>query len=105
MAARPKTTDYVLPLADMAVQIRDQWLASVKQTQELAFGAAKTAVELAKSVPMPELSKFLPASALPAVPPVGNAVNFAFETVTETIAAQRAFVLQLSELLQPTVAA
>lgn len=105
MAARTNNAGTTLPFADLAVQMRDQWLTSVKQSQDLALGAAKAVVGLAKSVPLPEIPNLIPKPDVSALPRVDKAVTFAFELVTETLAAQRNFLLQITELVQPAVAA
>lgn len=102
MAPRTKTAPIdpmsALPLADMAAQMREQWLTSLKQGHELALGAVKTIVDLAKSVPMPDMPAAIP------TPAFGDAVTFAFDLATDTLVAQRNFAVQLADLFTPVLA-
>jgi hypothetical protein len=78
--------------------MRDQWLTSLKQSQDLAIGAAKTIADLAKSVPMPEIPGAIP------TPAIGDAVTFAFSVASDTLAAQRDFAVQIADLFKPALA-
>jgi len=88
-----------LPLADYATQAREQWMTSIKQSQEFALGAAKALADMTKSVPMPDLGVALP------TPAIGEAVTFAYDLAAETLAAQRDFAFQVAELFKPVASA
>jgi hypothetical protein len=110
MAARTKTTTdplAALPIADMASKMREQWLTTLKQSQEFALSASKAFADLATSVPMPEvpsmISNMIPMPAMPALPPVGDVVTFAFDLANDTLVAQREFALQITELFKRPV--
>lgn len=102
MAARTKSAPIdpmsALPIADIAGQMREQWLTSLKQSQELALGAAKGIADLVKSVPLPEIPASMP------TPAFGDAMTFAFDLATETLASQREFAVQLADLFKPVLA-
>jgi hypothetical protein len=84
-----------LPIAELGAQLREQWLTSLKQGQEIFLGATKAFADVAKSVPLPALPGFVP------TPAVGEAFTVAFDLATETLAAQRDFAIQVAELLKP----
>jgi hypothetical protein len=88
-----------LPLADYANQAREQWLSSIKQTQELALGAAKAFADMTKSLPIPDLGVSLP------TPLLGTVVTFAYDLATEALAAQRDFAYQVADLFKPATPA
>jgi len=88
-----------VPVADYAAQAREQWLTSIKQSQELALGAAKALADLTKSVPMPDLGVALPTPAL------GEAMTFMYDLAADTLASQRDFALQVAELFKPAATA
>jgi len=98
-AKMPTNPFAALPIADYAAQAREQWLTSVKQSQELALGAAKAFADLTKSVPMPDLGVAVP------TPVLGEAVTFMYDLAAETLATQRDFALQVADLFKPAATA
>lgn len=98
MATDTFTTD-VTVLAD---QVRDQFLATVKQSNELALNAVNTWSKAVSALPIPELPE-VPGA--PKAADLTTATTYSFDLAIELLNIQRDFALQVVNAMTPTATA
>ncbi len=89
--AKPHPTE----MPELAQQIREQLVSTVKQGQKMSVDAAQTWVKAVSVLPLPDLP------AIPAVPGVEAATKYAFDVAADLLVAQRDFALQLASVFIP----
>lgn len=93
-----KTTE----LPEVATQIREQFVSTVKQGQKLTVDAVQALSKAASVVPTPSMPAI---PGVPALPGLEAVTAYAYDLTIELINAQRDFALQLAAVLTPAKAA
>jgi hypothetical protein len=90
----PKTTE----LPEIAQQVREQLVSTVKQGQQLTVDAVQAFTKAVSVLPTPELPEI---HGVPALPGVEAVTTYTFDLAIDLLNAQRAFALQLASALTP----
>jgi hypothetical protein len=90
----PKTTD----LPEIAQQVREQFVSTVKQGQQLTVDAVQAFTKAASVLPTPVLPEI---PGVPALPGVVAVTTYTFDLAIELLNAQRDFALQLAGAFTP----
>ena len=85
-------------MPELAQQIREQLVSTVKQGQQMSVDAAQTWVKAVSVLPLPDLPAI---PGIPAVPGVEAATKYAFDVAADLLVAQRDFALQLASVFIP----
>ncbi|HTC70799.1 MAG TPA: hypothetical protein VK662_14610 [Acidothermaceae bacterium] len=94
------TTSTELP--EIAAQVREQLVSTVKQGQKLTVDAVQAWSKAASALPVPELPQIPGVASLPGVEAI---TAYTFDLAIELLNAQREFAIQLAVALTPTKAA
>ena len=94
----PKTTE----LPEIAAQVREQLVSTVKQGQQLTVDAVQAWAKAVAVLPTPELPDI---PCVPALPGVEAVTAYTFDLAIELLNAQRDFALQLANAFTATKAA
>jgi hypothetical protein len=89
-------------LPEIAAQVREQLVSSVKQGQKLTVDAVQAWTKAASALPFPELPQFPGLASLPGVEAI---TAYTFDLAIELLNAQRDFAVQLAVAFTPTKAA
>ena len=95
-------TTFVADATVLADQVRDQFLATVKQGNELALNAVNAWSKAVSAIPMPELPE------VPGAPKAAdftNATTYSFDLAIELLNIQRDFALQVVNAMTPVATA
>jgi hypothetical protein len=98
--AKPTTVASELP--ELADQVREQLVSTVKQGQKMTVDAVQAWTKAASALPTPQLPQI---PGVPALPGVEVITAYAFDLAIELLTAQREFALQLADAFAPTKAA
>jgi len=102
MATTNAKTTTASELPEIAAQVREQLVSTVKQGQKLTVDAVQAWTKAASVLPTPELPQIPGVSALPGIEAV---TAYTFDLAIELLHAQREFAVQLAVALTPTKAA
>jgi hypothetical protein len=94
------TTSSELP--EIAAQVREQLVSTVKQGQKLTVDAVQAWTKAASVLPVPELPQI---PGVPSLPGVEAITAYTFDLAIELLNAQRDFAVQLAVAFTPTKAA
>jgi hypothetical protein len=94
------TTSSELP--EIAAQVREQLVSTVKQGQKLTVDAVQAWTKAASALPVPELPHFPGVESMPGVEAI---TAYTFDLAIELLNAQRDFAVQLAVAFTPTKAA
>lgn len=89
-------------LPEIAAQVREQLVSSVKQGQKLTVDAVHAWTKAASALPIPELPQFPGLASLPGVEAI---TAYTFDLAIELLNAQRDFAVQLAVAFTPIKAA
>jgi hypothetical protein len=89
-----KTTPKATELSDMADQVREQLVSTVKQGQQLTVDAVQAWAKAVSVLPTPELPEIPGVAALP---DFEATTKYTFDLAIELLNAQRDFALQLAK--------
>lgn len=92
------TTEPANEMPVLADTLREQLIATVKQSQQLSLDAAQTWVKAVSVLPMADMPSI---PGVPALPGVEAATKYAFDLAADLLSAQREYVLQLASALVP----
>ena len=98
-APSAKSTTKPTELPEIAAQVREQLVSTVKQSQKLTVDAVQAWTKAASVLPTPELPEI---PGVPALPGVEAVTAYTFDLAIELLNAQREFALQLATALTPT---
>jgi hypothetical protein len=90
----PKTTE----LPEIAQQVREQFVSTVKQGQQLTVDAVQAFTKAVAVLPTPELPEI---PGVPALPNVQAVTTYTFDLAIDLLNAQREFALQLASAFTP----
>lgn len=96
-----KTTP-IAELRDVSQAIREQFMSTIQQGQQMSVDAAQTWIKAMSELPVAELPKVL---GVPAVPGMEAATEYTFDVAADLLNAQRDFTLGLAKALAPTTSA
>lgn len=102
MAAATAKTTTTTEIPDFALELREQFLSTVQQSQQMSLGAAKTFVKAVSVLPVLEVPTV---PGIPVLPAVESATEFTFDIAAELLKSQRDFALELSSILAPKATA
>lgn len=94
----PKTAPKSTELPEIAQQMRDQVVSTVKQGQQLTVDAVQALTKAAAVLPTPELPQI---PGVPAMPGVEAVTTYAFDLTLDLITAQKNFALQVANAFTP----
>jgi hypothetical protein len=101
MTTAAKTATKTSELPEIAQQVREQLVSSVKQGQQLTVDAVTALTKAASVLPTPELPEI---PGVPALPGVEAVTTYTFDLAIELLNAQRDFALQLASAFAPVKA-
>jgi hypothetical protein len=91
-------TVYSTDLPEIAQQVREQLVSSVKQGQKVTLEAVQAFAKAAAKLPTPEMPEIPGVAALPSVTDVAT---YNFDLAVDLLTAQRDFALQLASAFTP----
>ena len=89
-------------LPEIAAQVREQLVSTVKQGQKLTVDAVHAWTKAASALPVPEFPQFPGVASLPGVEAI---TAYTFDLAIELLNAQRDFAVQLAVAFTPAKAA
>lgn len=101
MTTATKTTPRT-EMPDLAQKLREQFVATVQQGQQLTVDAAQTWVKAVSVIPVPDLPAV---PGLPSVPGVEAVTAYSFDLAADLLSAQREFAVQMAKALVPVKSA
>jgi hypothetical protein len=101
MTTATKTAPKMTDLPEIAQQVREQLVSSVKQGQQFTVDAVTAFSKAASVLPTPEL---LEIPGVPALPGVEAVTTYTFDLAIDLLTAQREFALQLASAFAPVKA-
>ena len=102
MATATAKTRPTTQIPELAQQIREQFVSTVQQGQQISVDAAQAWVKAVSVVSLPDLPKV---PGMPDVPSVEAATKYTFDVATDLLNSQRDFALQLANVLVPVQSA
>jgi hypothetical protein len=85
-------------LPEIAQQVREQFVSTVKQGQQLTVDAVQAFTKAVSVLPTPELPEI---PGVPALPNVEAVTTYTFDLAIDLLNAQREFALQLASAFTP----
>lgn len=89
-------------LTQLADQVREQFLVTVKQGNDLALSAVNSWSKAVSAIPMPELPEM---PGVPALADFSAVTTYSFDLAIELLNIQRDFALQVGSALMPAKSA
>jgi len=102
MATTNAKTTTASELPEIAAQVREQLVSTVKQGQKLTVDAVQAWTKAASALPVPELPQIPGVASLPGVEAI---TAYTFDLAIELLNAQRDFAVQLAVAFTPAKAA
>lgn len=96
----PKGTSSPADVPEIAQQLREQLLSTVKQGQQLSVDAVQTWVKAVSALPVPELPR-VPGAPSTTSAGVEAATVYGFDVAADLLGAQRDFALRMTKALTP----
>ena len=103
--ATPTTNTKTTPATEIpaaAQKLREQFVSTVRQGQQLSLDAAQTLAKAASVLPVMELPTV---PGIPSMPGVEAVTAFTFDVAADLLTAQRDFALQLATVFAPAKSA